>query len=129
MSKQPIEHSLSRRERQVMDVVFRLGEASVSEVLERVPDAAGYNAIRNTLSILSEKGFVRHRREGHRFIYSPAVALSAAKRSAVRHLMQTFFGGSPREAILTMLDVSSNRLSEAELNEIAEWIDERREDG
>ena len=128
MSRQPIEHRFSRREGQVMDVVFRLGEASVAEVLDRVPDAAGYNAIRNTLSILAEKGYLRHRREGHRFIYSPAIPVSAAKQSAVQHMMQTFFGGSPRDAILTMLDLSSSRLSEEELDEIKAWIDERREE-
>ena len=127
MPTPPMEHRFSRRERQVMDVVFRMGEASVADVLERVPDAAGYNAVRNTLSILVEKGFLRHRREGHRFIYAPAVPLAAAKRSAVRHLLQTFFKGSPSDAILTMLDLSSSRLSEAQLDEITAWIEEQRE--
>jgi predicted transcriptional regulator len=128
MTKPPFEHRFSRRERQAMDVVYRLGEASVADVLERVPDAAGYNAVRNTLSILVNKGFLRRRREGQRFIYATAVPVATAKRSAMRHLMKTFFSGSPRDAILTMLDLSSARLSEDELDEIAAWIDERRED-
>jgi len=123
-----MEHRFSRRERQVMDALYNLGEATVADVLERVPDAAGYNAIRNTLTILVNKGFLRRRRAGQRFLYAPAVPVSAAKRSALQHLLRTFFAGSPREAILTMLDLSSSRLTSRELDEIAAWINEHRQE-
>ena len=127
MTKPPLEHRLSRRERQVVDVVYRLGEASVADVLERVPDAAGYNAIRNTLNILVGKRVLRHRREGQRFIYSPVRPVEAARQSALQHVLRTFFKDSPSDAIRTMLDLSSNKLTDAELDEIARWIDNQRE--
>lgn len=111
-----------------MDVLYRLGEASVSDVVQRMPDEPSYNTVRVTLGILEKKGFVKHRQEGARYVYAPAVSLEKAKRSAVRHLLQTFFEGSPPKAILAMLGMSSQRLSKEDLDEIAGWIEEARKE-
>ena len=125
MPKSP--HSkLSRRERQIMDIVYKLGEASVSDVQDRIEDDPGYDSIRVTLGILAKKGHLIHRRDGRRYIYSPTVSRQRASRSAARNLIETFFGGSPSEAILTMLDVSSAKLTERELEEIAALIEREK---
>jgi predicted transcriptional regulator len=126
MAKSP-HAKLSRRERQIMDIVYKLGETSVSDVQERIEDDPGYDSIRVTLSILAKKGHLTHRRDGRRYIYSPTVSRKRASRSAARSLIETFFGGSPSEAILTMLDVSSAKLSEKELDEIAALIEREKE--
>jgi predicted transcriptional regulator len=117
---------LSRRERQIMDVVLRVGEASVADVLKRVPDAAGYNAVRNTLTILERKGHLRRRRDGNRHLYAPAVRRELAGRAAVKRVLRTFFAGQPRDAILTMLDVSARDFTDAELEELRALIAKSR---
>src|SRR5215467_4267713 len=91
--------SLSRRERQIMDVLYRKGKATAAEVMEAMPDAPGYSAVRTYLAILEKKGHVRHEKDGARFVFSPTVPLQKAKRSAVRHLIETFFGGSRERAV------------------------------
>ncbi len=118
----PLHTHLSRRESQIMDVVYRLGEASVADVARRLPDEPAYNAVRVTLGILEKKGYLTHRQDGPRYLYAPAVPADKAKLSALQHLMQTFFSGSPSRAILTLLDMSSAKLSEKELDEIAAWV-------
>ena len=118
----PLHTHLSRRESQIMDAVYRLGEASVADVACRLPDAPAYNAVRVTLGILEKKGYLTHRQDGPRYLYAPAVPADKAKLSALQHLMQTFFSGSPSSAILTLLDMSSAKLSEEELDEIAARI-------
>lgn len=120
---------LSRRESQIMDALFRLGEASVSAVVAKMPDDPSYNTVRVTLGILENKGYVRHREDGPRYLYSPAHSLEQVKRSATRHLLRTFYDGSPSRAILSLLGMSEKKLSEADLDEIAEWIAEAREGG
>lgn len=118
---------LSKRESQIMDVLFRLGEASVSDVVAGMPDDPSYNTVRVTLGILENKGYVRHREEGPRYLYSPAQSLEQVKRSATRHLLQTFYEGSPSRAILSLLGMSAKALSEEDLDEIASWIEAARE--
>lgn len=127
MSK-PLLSQLSRRERQIMDVIFRLGEASVSDVVEHMPDNPAYNTVRVTMGILERKGYLKHRQEGQRYLYAPTVPLDNAKRSAVSHLLQTFFEGSPSKAVLAMLGMSANRLSRKDLDEIAGWIEDARKE-
>ena len=127
MSK-PLHTHLSRRESQIMDIIYRLGEASVSDVVARMPDKPAYNSVRVTLGILEKKGFVRHRQDGQRYIYRPAVSPEKATESAVSHLLRTFFGGSPSKAILTLLDMSSERLSQTDLDQLAEWIEHARKE-
>lgn len=124
--KKPLHTHLSRRESQIMDIVYRLGEASVSDVVARMPDTPAYNSVRVTLGILEKKGYVRHRQEGQRYIYRPAVSPEKATESAVSHLLKTFFGGSPSKAILTLLDMSSERLSQEDLDQLAQWIEQAR---
>jgi predicted transcriptional regulator len=124
--EKPLYTHLSRRESQIMDVVYRLREASVADVVHHMPDEPAYNSVRVTLGILEKKGYVKHRQEGQRYLYSPVVPSEDATRSALRHMTKTFFRGSPSQTILTLLDLSSERLSEADLNEIAAWIDEAR---
>lgn len=121
--------TFSRRERQVMDVLYRLGEGSVADVLSLMPNARSYDAVRLTLGTLVEKDHVRHRREGRRYVYWPTVPVDDASKSAIRQLMRTYFHGSPKRALLAMLDESSQRLSAEELDEIAAWIREASEEG
>lgn len=118
--------ALSRRERQAMDVVLRLGAATVADVLAQLPDAAGYNAVRNTLNILERKGHLRRRREGNRHLYAPVVRRDVAGRAAMRRVLRTFFSSEPRDAILTMLDVSARDFSDAELNALRVLIEKSK---
>lgn len=119
----PLHAALSRRERQIMDILYRLGEAGAAEVVAHLPDRPAYNSVRVTLGILERKGVVRHRREGSRYVYSPTQPAEAVRESALRHLVRTFFRGSPSKAVLTLLDSPSTRLSEEELNELAAWVE------
>jgi predicted transcriptional regulator len=125
--KKPMQSHLSRREREIMDLVHRLGEASVRDVQGLMEDDPGYDSVRVTLGILRKKGHVKHRREGRCYVYSPTVPHERATRSALRGVLRTFFGGSASRAILTMLDMSSERLSKRELDEIAAFIEEEKD--
>lgn len=116
---------LSRREREIMEILYRLGEAGAADVAERMAEDPGYDSVRVTLGILRKKGHVKYRLEGRRHIYAPTVPHEEASESAIRSVMQTFFRGSPSRAILTLLDQSE--LSEEELDEIAKWIEEERQ--
>ena len=120
---------LSRRERQIMDILFRRGKASASEVREAMDDAPGYSAVRAMLRVLEEKGHVRHQEEGLRYVYVPTVAKEKAKRAAVKHLLDTFFNGSPEQIVAALLDVSSTELTGAELDRMAALIDKARKEG
>ena len=114
--------ALSRREREIMNALYRLGEASVAEVVAQLGDDAGYDTVRVILGILEKKGFTRHRTEGQRYIYAPAVPKDRAGQLAARELLRTCFGGAPSRAVLTLLDVSDASLSAEDLDEISEWI-------
>lgn len=109
-----------------MDVLFRLGEGSVSDVVARMPDTPSYNSVRVTLRILEEKGYVKHRKDGPRYVYSPAQSTEQVKRTATRHLLQTFYEGSPSRAVLGVLGMSSKRLTAEDLEEITAWIEEAK---
>jgi BlaI family transcriptional regulator, penicillinase repressor len=117
---------LSRRESQIMDAIYQLGEASVAEVVELMPDHPGYNTVRNTLAILERKGHLRHRREGQRYLYASRDPLEQAKGSALRHLLHTFFGGSLPQAVAALLGASEQRPTDADLREIARHIERAR---
>ncbi|HEX9729365.1 MAG TPA: BlaI/MecI/CopY family transcriptional regulator [Gemmatimonadales bacterium] len=119
---------LSRRERQIMDVVYRLGEATAHEVRRQIPGDPGYDSVRVTLGILGKKGFLRHRREGQRYVYSPTIPLEQATESALSHMVRTFFRGQPTKAILALLDMRSTDLTAAQLDEIAHWIEQARKE-
>lgn len=119
----PPQPDLSRRERQIMDILYRLGEAGAAEVVEHLADRPPYNSVRVTLAILERKGMVRHRREGARYVYQPTMSPERARESALRHVVRTFFRGSPTKAALTLLDSPSTRLSAEELNQLAAWVE------
>jgi len=117
---------LSRRESQVMDVLYRLGSGSVADVVSELTDEPGYNTIRNTLAILERKGYVQHREEGRRYIYAPNGAPDDAQESALRHVVQTFFHGSLPRAVVALLGGAERKLTQADLDEIARAIEEAR---
>jgi BlaI family transcriptional regulator, penicillinase repressor len=120
---------LSRRERQIVDALYRLGRATVAEIQAGIPDAPGYSAIRATLRILEEKKHIRHEEENLRYVYLPVVPREKAQRSAVRHMLDTFFEGSTEQVVATLLDVSSEDLSEEELDRLAKLIEKARQEG
>ncbi len=115
---------LSRREREIMEILYRLGEASAADVVGRMDPDPGYDSVRVTLGILEKKGHVKHRQDGRRYVYTPEVPHETASRSAIRNVLHTFFRGSPSRAILALLGMS--RLSREELDVIAKWIEEER---
>jgi predicted transcriptional regulator len=120
---------LSNRERQIMDVLYRAGQATAAEVMQALPDPPGYSAVRATLRILEEKGQVRHEEDGPRYVFRPAVARDRAKRTAVRHLLSTFFDGSAEAAMATLLDESASQLSDSDFERLKTLIDEARSKG
>lgn len=120
---------LSRRERQIMDVIYERGQATVAEVLDRLPDPPGYSAVRALLGILEDKGHLSHRQDGPRYVYLPTVPRGKAVQSALRHLVQTFFDGSTEEAVAALLDLEGKSLSRQELARIARGIDRARKEG
>jgi predicted transcriptional regulator len=120
---------LSRRERQIMDILYQRGKASASEVREAMPDAPGYSAVRAMLRVLEAKGHVKHVEEGLKYVYVPVVAREKAKRSAVKHVLDTFFSGSPEQIVAALLDVSSERLTHEELDRMADLIEKAKREG
>ena len=120
---------LSRRERQIMDILYQRGKASASEVREAMADAPSYSAVRAMLRVLEDKGHVKHRQEGLRYVYVPVVARDKAKRSAVKHLVETFFRESPEEVVAALLDVSAARLSGQDLDRMADMIQKAKQEG
>lgn len=120
---------LSRRERQILDILYQSGQATAADVQNALPDPPSYSAVRALLRILEDKGHVRHQQDGPRYVYLPTVARENAKRSALRHMLRTFFDGSAEQAISALLDESSTKLSPAELDRLARLIDHARRSG
>ena len=120
---------LSRRERQIMDILFRRGRATAGEVMDDLPGNSSYSTVRTQLRVLETKGHVRHEEEGLRYVYVPAVRRQTARKSAVRHLVETFFDGSAEKAVTALLGGEASRLSDEELERIAELIEKARKDG
>lgn len=120
---------LSRRERQIMDVVYRRGRATAAEVLEDLPDPPSYSAVRAMLRVLEEKGELRHEQDGPRYVFLPTVPREQARRSALRNLVRTFFDGSTEQAVAALLDPADGKLSDAELARLARLINRARKEG
>ena len=120
---------LSRRERQIMEILYRLGTATVAEVLKELPDDVSYSTVRAQLRILEEKGQLRHEEKDLRYVYIPVVAREKVRRSALRNVIDTFFGGSAEEMVAALLDRSSTRLSTEELDRLSELIEKARKEG
>jgi predicted transcriptional regulator len=120
---------LSRRERQIMDVLYANGPATTAEVLQRLPEPPSYSAVRALLRILEEKGHVTHDEDGPRYVYRPIVERDAARRGALEHLIRTFFDGSPASAAAALLESADGRLEDADLERLSRLIDETRKEG
>jgi BlaI family transcriptional regulator, penicillinase repressor len=126
----PTHHQdLSRRERQILDILYQRGQATAAEVQNALPEPPSYSAVRALLRILEDKGHVRHQQDGPRYVYVPTIARENAKRSALRHVLRTFFDGSAEQAISALLDESSTKLSTAELDRLARLIEDARRSG
>jgi len=121
--------ALARRERQIMDVLYRLGQATAQEVLDQLPDPPSYSAVRALLRILETKGHIRHHRDGPRYVYQPTVPRERARTSALRQIVRTFFGGSAGAAAAALLDLSSDDLTDDELARLQSLVDRARTEG
>lgn len=121
--------AFSRRERQLMDILYARGEASVAEIQAALPDAPSYNSVRKLLSILEEKGHLTHREEGRQYIYLPAHSPQTAAKSALRGLLGTFFGGSPKALVATLLDDEETEVSSTDLDALEALIAAARKEG
>ena len=120
---------LGRRERQIMDVIYRLGKASVSEVLAELPDPPSYSAVRAMLGFLEDKGYLRHEQEGLKYVYMPVEDTSRVRASALNHLVKTFFGGSPERAVAALLEMSDSKLSSKEKQYLEQLIKKAQQEG
>jgi len=121
--------NLSRRERQIMDIVYVMGKVSVAQVLERIPNPPSYSAIRALLKVLEKKGHLTHKQEGPRYIYFPTLPREEARQNALKHIMQTFFDDSTEDVVAALLNISEGSLSEIEYKRLAELIKKARKEG
>jgi BlaI family penicillinase repressor len=120
---------LGRRERQILDAVYRLGRASVADVRAELPDPPSYSAVRGMLNLLKDKGHVRHEADGLRYVYLPVVDPADARRSAMAHVVRTFFGGSPAEAASALFDLPDSTLSREELAQLSRLVKHAAKEG
>jgi predicted transcriptional regulator len=120
---------LSRREREIMNVIYRAGRASAADVLEQLADPPSYSAVRALLRVLEEKGHLRHEEDGPRYVFLPTVPRERAGQSALKQLLHTFFDGSTEQAVAALLDLSSTRLSDEELGRLGRLIADARKEG
>ena len=126
---QPKQHTLSRRERQIMDVIYARGRASAQEVAANIPDPPSYSAVRALLRVLEDKGHVTHEHDGPRYVFAPVIAREKARRSALRRVLDTFFDGSAEQAVAALLDLQSAKLDPEELDRLAKLIAKARKEG
>lgn len=129
MPAKPAPPHLSRRERQILDILYQRGSAGVAEIQAGLPQTPSYSAVRALVRILEEKGHVKHDERDGRYVYAPKISRAKASRSAVTHLIETFFNGSPEQAMAALLDVSARGLSREELDRMAGLIDKARKEG
>src|SRR5688500_5700446 len=129
MAKKLALPELSRRERQILDVLYKAGRATVADVQQAIPAAPSYSAVRTLLRILEDKGHVRHEQDGTRYVYVPTVHRDRAKRSALRHLLNTFFEGSTTQAIAALLDEDAKKLSTEDWERLEAAIERARKEG
>ena len=129
MTKSSPHTTLTRRERQIMDVLYRRGRATAAEVMAELPGDPNYSTVRTQLRVLEEKGHVRHDEEGLRYVYAPAVPRHAARKSALKHLVETFFDGSAEQVVAAVLGGEGAHLTDDDLERIAELVAQARKDG
>ena len=125
----PLTTQLSRRERQIMDVIYRHGKVTAAEVLAELPEPPSYSAVRAMLRLLEDKGHVRHEQDGPRYVYLPIVNREKARKSAMRHLVRTFFDGSTEDAVAALLQNDNGGMSEDELERLSKLIDGAKKEG
>jgi predicted transcriptional regulator len=123
------ERDLSRRERQIMDFLFRVGKATAADVMEGLPDAPSYSAVRALLRILEQKGHIRHEEEGRAYVFMPLVRRADARQSALSHLLRTFFDNSAEQAVAALLAIKGEKMSDAELERMSRLIDAAKTEG
>jgi len=121
--------TLSRRERQIMDFLFSRGRASAAEVLEGIPDPPSYSAVRALLRTLEEKGHVVHEEQGRAYVYKPTIGREQARKTALKHLLKTFFGGSTEQAMAALLDMPGQRMGRDELDRLGELVERAKREG
>lgn len=121
--------NLSRRERQIMDIIYELNEATVAQVLDKIPSPPSYSSIRALLRVLEEKGHLVHKQEGPRYIYSPTLSREKARKNALKHVMKTFFDNSTEDIVAALLDISDDNLSKQDYQRIQELIKKARKEG
>jgi len=121
--------SLSRRERQIMDIVYEMKEVSALQVLERLPEPPSYSAVRALLRVLELKSHLVHRQDGPRYVYTPRLPKDKARKTALSHLVRTFFDGSTESVVATLLDISEENLSEDDYRRLTELIEKARTEG
>ena len=128
-SSRPDPLDVGRRERQIIEIVYGLGRATVADVLAQLPDPPSYSAVRAMLNKLEDKGHLSHEQDGPRYVFHATLSVESARRSALRRMLQTFFDNSLEEAVATLLDVESSNVTEAELERLARMIDQARKEG
>jgi predicted transcriptional regulator len=127
--KKPTAQSLSRRERQIMDILYRHGRATAAEIHQALPDRPSYSAVRAKLRVLEEKGHIRHEEQALRYVYVPLVARDRAKQSALKHLLETFFDNSAEQVVTALLDLPAAELSREKLDRLSNLIEKAKQEG
>jgi len=128
MSKK-LQHGLSKRERQIMEVIYRKKVATAQEVLDEIPDPPGYSTVRSFLTILEEKGFLKHKRNGRRYVYSPTISHNSAVRSTLQHVLRTYFNNSVEDAVSALMEVHGKNLSDDDYDRLIERIEKAKKEG
>ena len=123
------QEKLSRRERQIMNIIYQKGSATAAEVLKGLPDPPSYSAVRALLKVLETKGHLKHRQDGPRYVFFSRLSREKAKKSALRHLVRTFFDGSTEQAVAALLSVSKSELSDEDLDRLKHLIDQAKQEG
>lgn len=121
--------NLSRRERQIMDIIYELNEATAAQVLERLPNPPSYSAVRALLRVLEEKGHLSHKQDGPRYVFIPTLPRNEARENALKHLVNTFFDGSTEKVVAALLDISDEKLSEDDYQRLSQLIEKARKEG
>lgn len=121
--------NLSRRERQIMDIIYEVGQSAAQDVLDRLPNPPSYSAVRAMLRLLEEKGYLKHEQDGPRYVYLPTLARDKARTSAMKQMLKTFFDDSAEQAVAALLDIQRSRLTAEELDRLSQIISEARKEG
>ncbi len=122
-------HHLSRRERQIMDIIYQRGQGTAAEVLENLPNPPGYSAVRAMLRLLEEKGYLKHEQDGPRYLFKPTLAREKARKSALKQMLETFFDGSTEQAVAALLNLSKSKLDKDELDRLSQMIETAKMEG